>query len=92
MIGSGFGLTVSAEDPYGNVDTSFSGSVNVALSTNPVGATLGGTLSVSAQSGVAAFSGLTLDQIGNWVHAPCEQLWAGYDDDKRFRRAGLHFD
>jgi hypothetical protein len=63
-VGSGFGLVVSAEDPYGNVDPTFSGSVAVALLNNPGGATLGGTLSVTAQSGVATFSGLTLDQVG----------------------------
>jgi hypothetical protein len=65
VVSSGFGLTVSAEDPYGNVDTSFSGSVNVALSTNPGGATLSGTLTETAQSGVANFSGLTIDKGGN---------------------------
>ena len=36
----------------------------VALLNNPGGATLGGTLSVTAQSGVATFSGLTLDEPG----------------------------
>ena len=62
LAGSGFGLVVSAEDPFGNVDTNFGGSVAVALLNNPGGATLGGTLTVTAQSGVATFSGLTLDQ------------------------------
>ena len=38
--------------------------VTVALSNNPGGATLGGTLTVTAQSGVATFSGLTLDKEG----------------------------
>ena len=63
-VGSGFGLVVSAEDPFGNVDPTFDGSVAVALLNNPGGATLGGTLIVTAQSGVATFSGLTLDQPG----------------------------
>ena len=63
-VGLGFGLTVTAEDSSGNVDTSFDGSVAVALASNPGGATLGGTLNVTAQSGVATFSGLTLDQVG----------------------------
>src|SRR5262249_30560137 len=40
------------------------GSVAVALSSNPGGATLGGTLMVTAQAGVATFSDLTLDQLG----------------------------
>ena len=42
------------------MDTNFSGSVAVALSNNPGGATLGGTLTVTAQDGVATFSDLTL--------------------------------
>ena len=63
--GSGFGFTVTAEDNSGNVDTSFNGTVTVALDTNPGGATLGGTLSVAAQSGVATFSNLTLNKSGS---------------------------
>jgi hypothetical protein len=64
FVGNRFGLVVSAEDPYGNVDPNFGRSVAVALLNNPGGATLGGTLSETAQSGVAAFSDLTLDQPG----------------------------
>ena len=63
--GSGFGLTVSAEDSYGNVATPFTGGVAVALANNPGGATLGGTLTVNAVNGVATFSGLTLDKTGS---------------------------
>ena len=62
--GAGFGLTVTAEDNSGNVVSSFNGTVTVALANNPGGATLGGTLTVTAQSGVATFSGLTLDKAG----------------------------
>jgi len=58
--GSGFGLQASIEDPYGNVETSASNTVSVALATSPTGATLGGTLSVTASQGVATFSRLTL--------------------------------
>jgi hypothetical protein len=64
LVGSGFGLTVSAEDPFDNVDSNFGGSVTVAVLNNPGGATLGGTLMATAQNGVATFSGLTLDQPG----------------------------
>ena len=60
--GSGFGLTVQAEDSSGNPITSFNGTVTVALANNPGGATLGGTLSVQASDGVATFSGLTLNK------------------------------
>ena len=64
LAGSRFGLIVSAEDSSGIVTTSFNGTVTVALLNNPGGATLGGTLSVTAQSGVATFTGLTLDKVG----------------------------
>jgi hypothetical protein len=62
--GSGFGLTVTAEDASGNTLTSFNGSVAVALATNPGGSTLGGMLTATAQNGVAKFSGLTLNKVG----------------------------
>jgi uncharacterized repeat protein (TIGR01451 family) len=62
--GAGFGLTVLAEDAFGNIDPSFNSSVTVALGHNPAGDTLGGTLSVTASMGTAAFSSLTLDKAG----------------------------
>ena len=63
--GSPFGLTVQAEDSSGNLDTSFNGTVTVALANNPGGATLGGTLTVTASGGVATFSGLTLNKAAS---------------------------
>ncbi len=63
--GSGFGLTVSAEDAAGNVDGTFQGSVTLALVSNPGNSTLGGTLTVTASQGVAAFTGLTLNNVAN---------------------------
>ena len=62
--GSGAGIIVEAEDPYGNVDTTFSGTVTFALASNPTGAALSGTATVAASSGVATFSGLVPTQIG----------------------------
>jgi hypothetical protein len=58
--GSGFGLTVQAEDSSGGLVTSFNGTVTVGLATNPGGTTLGGPVTVAASGGVATFSGLTL--------------------------------
>ena len=63
--GSGFGIAVSAEDRYGNVDPNFGGSVMLALAGNPGGTALGGTLAVSASGGVATFFGLTLDRAAD---------------------------
>ena len=59
--GSGFALSTAIEDPYGNVVTSATNNVTVALASNPGGSTLGGTLSLTASNGVADFGGLTLD-------------------------------
>jgi hypothetical protein len=63
--GSPFGLTVEAENSSGNPITSFNGTVTVALATNPGGAALGGTLTVTATGGVATFSGLTLNKAAS---------------------------
>jgi virginiamycin B lyase len=63
--GSGFGLTVTAEDSSGNPITSFNGTVTVALANNPGGATLGGTLTATASNGVATFSGITLTKAAS---------------------------
>jgi hypothetical protein len=63
--GSGFGLTVTAEDRYGNVATSFNNSVALAIASNPGGATLGGTVTLNASAGVATCSGLTLNMAAS---------------------------
>ncbi len=60
--GSGFGVTVAVEDPYGNAEPGYSGDVSLALAG---GAGLGGTLTISADDGVASFSGLTIDRAGS---------------------------
>src|SRR5205807_215292 len=57
-------VQVTALDPAGNPAPGFTGSVTVALGTNPGGATLGGTTTVAAVNGVASFSPLTLDKTG----------------------------
>ena len=56
---------VSAENVQGDVDPGFNGTVTIALQDNPTGATLGGTLTVTAVNGVAVFDGLTLNKLGN---------------------------
>jgi streptogramin lyase len=63
--GGPFGLTVQADDSSGNPDASFNGTVYVTLASNPGGDTLGGTVSVTASSGVATFSGLTLTRAAS---------------------------
>jgi streptogramin lyase len=53
--GQTFGEVVSAEDGYGNVDTSYDGSVTITLPGNS------GSSTVQATNGVALFSGLKID-------------------------------
>ncbi len=65
IAGDPFGVVVSAENDEGGVDAAFSGSVTIALASGPAGATLGGTLTVTASHGQAVFNGLTLTKIGN---------------------------
>src|SRR5262249_35153325 len=55
----------SIEDQYGNVVTTATNTVKVAFANNPTGATLGGTLTVTASQGVATFSGLTINKVAN---------------------------
>src|SRR5262249_3645220 len=63
--GAAFALVAAANDPFGNVDSTYSGSVSLALGTNPSTATLGGTTTINASAGVATFSGLTLNKAAS---------------------------
>ena len=62
--GGAFGLAVSVEDAYGNLESEFDGSVSLALVSDPVGASLAGNLTATTTGGVADFHGLSLDQAG----------------------------
>jgi hypothetical protein len=63
--GAQFSLRASIEDPYGNVVTSSTETLTVALANNPGGTSLGGTLSATASNGVATFSNLTLTKAAS---------------------------
>src|SRR5262249_50620523 len=63
--GAGFGLVVAAEDPFGNLDPGFHGTVVLTPQGTPAGAPLGGTLSLAAGAGRTAFAGLTLDRASS---------------------------
>ena len=54
-------VTVKVFDLFGNVVTSDSSSVTVAIGTNPGGGMLSGTATVNAVNGVATFSTLSID-------------------------------
>src|SRR5439155_984824 len=57
-------VQVAARDALGNLVTAFTGSVTVALGTNPSGGTLAGTTTVTAAGGVATFGTLSVDKGG----------------------------
>lgn len=62
--GAPFAITVTAQDAYGNTATTFTGQVTLGLNATG-GATLSGTLIVTANGGVANFINLTIDKIGS---------------------------
>jgi hypothetical protein len=57
-------VTVKVEDSLGNVVTSDTSSLTVAIGANPGGGTLGGTVTVSSAGGVATFSTLSVNKTG----------------------------
>src|SRR5207249_913669 len=58
-------VQAAALDALGNVVPSFTGSVTVALGSNPAGSTLSGSATVSAVSGVATFGDLSINTSGS---------------------------
>ncbi len=57
-------VKVRALDAWGNLATSFAGSVSIAVGANPAGGTLSGTSPIAAVSGVATFFDLSIDKAG----------------------------
>ena len=58
------GFVVSAYDATNNPVPSFTGTVTLAIGTNPGSSTLSGTTSVSAVGGVATFNAFSLNKVG----------------------------
>ncbi|MCA1800198.1 MAG: Ig-like domain-containing protein, partial [Actinobacteria bacterium] len=59
-------VVVEIQDSFGNLVDDAANEVSIALTT-PDGATLSGTLTQAAESGVATFSDLSVDQTGNYT-------------------------
>src|SRR2546428_13046665 len=55
-------VQVTARDAHGNTASGFTGTVAVAIGTNPGGGTLAGTATVAAVAGGANFATLSIDQ------------------------------
>ena len=65
VAGTALALTVDVVDAAGNIVTSFTGPIAIALGSNAGGATLGGTLTANAVSGVATFSNIPLTKAAS---------------------------
>ncbi len=57
-------VEVTALDLLGNIATSFTGTVTMAIGTNPATGVLSGTLTDAASAGVASFNNLKIDKSG----------------------------
>ncbi|MBI5528600.1 MAG: Ig-like domain-containing protein [Deltaproteobacteria bacterium] len=57
-------VSVALLDALGNVADGSADAVTIAIAANPAGGTLGGTTTVNAASGVAAFADLSIDKAG----------------------------
>ena len=66
VAGQTFGLTIEAEDQNGYEATSFNGPVTLAINNNS-NVDLQGNLTVNASSGLATFSGLSIDTNGSFT-------------------------
>ena len=64
IAGDGFGVVVSADDALGTLDTSFSGTATLALSSDPTGSTFT-PVTVTFANGQAIFDGLSLNDVGS---------------------------
>ena len=58
-------VEVSGDDAFGNLVTTFSGNVTVAIGTNGGAGTLSGTTTVAAVAGIASFGDLSIDKTGS---------------------------
>jgi hypothetical protein len=58
-------VQVTAQDAAGATVTGFNGTITVALGANPGGGALSGTTSQTAMNGVATFSDLSINKVGN---------------------------
>ena len=60
-----FALSVAVEDDTGAVDTNFNGTETVVLLAPAGGASLAGVLTVTAEAGIATFSGLSINAVSD---------------------------
>ncbi len=66
-IGHGFGLQVALADAFGNVATNATAQVILSIASAPEGASLAGTTMATPSSGLATFSGLSVNKAGTYT-------------------------
>ncbi len=88
--GTPFGVVVTARDSVGNTATGFTGGVTVAITpgTGKAGAALRGSATVPAVSGVATFSGLSVDSVGTGYTLTASATGPRRRRQQRVRRHG----
>jgi len=60
-------VEVLATDSVGSTDSSFTGTIVVALASNSTGASLSGTTAVRPVNGIASFTNLAIDKAGTYT-------------------------
>jgi hypothetical protein len=60
-------VEVVARDSLGSTDSSFTGSITIAIASNSAGGALSGTKVVGAVNGIATFSNLAIDKAGTYT-------------------------
>ena len=60
-------VEVLASDSVGSADSSFTGTIIIALASNSTGASLSGTTAVRPVNGIAGFSNLAIDKVGSYT-------------------------
>jgi len=60
-------VQVVTRDSLGGVDSSFTGTITVALASNSTGASLSGTTGVRPTNGIASFPNLAVDKVGAYT-------------------------
>ena len=81
-------VQVSVEDAQGNVVTTATNSITVAIGANPSGGTLSGTLTQAAVNGTATFPGLSINKLGTGytLTASATSLTASHEQFIQHRR------
>ena len=82
-------ITVDVEDQFGNIVTSDSSSVTLAVDTGP--GSIGGTDTVAASGGVATFGNVKLDTAGSYTLAASDGSLTGADSSELYGQSRGRF-